>query len=232
MPGSAARRRRGSEPGRITNVRGSSPTPRGCPDAARALVCLPKEVPTTAEGLRSGDAAATQAKGGAQSCSRPPSGWRKGSEKDSLIQTGSAGDRRGAGHFMCVAPLEVAGPRGEKLLREDRDLTTRRSARRRLRAVPPVRAGPADRVTTATRPPRRRSARAWEASRGLAFDYGKPGDQTGPSTCSIRDGTADPGTPDEITEMVDAPTAAPWGCSRADGPRRLPPSTCARRCRT
>ena len=86
-------------------------------DAARALVsAFPKEASSSPG---EGDAAATQAKGWAQELFKTAERMAAGSEKDVLWIAQRGTDRdRGGNLFLCVAPLEVAGPMREKLLAE------------------------------------------------------------------------------------------------------------------
>jgi ATP-dependent DNA helicase DinG len=178
-------------------------------DAARALVsAFPKEVATSPG---EGDAAATQAKGWAQELFKTAERMAAGSEKDVLwvAQRSSGGDRnRGGNRYLCVAPLEVAGPMREKLLAEKTAIFT--SATLKLGGDFDAVASsfglrPADRVTPSAGNDDD-SDGAWEGlDVGSPFDYGQqailyvarhlpaPG----------RDGLTQAHL-DEITELVDA----------------------------
>ncbi len=135
-----------------------------------------------------------------------------GSEKDVLWIAQRGGDRnRGGSNYLCVAPLEVAGPMREKLLAEKTAIFT--SATLKLggdfdAVASSFGLSPADRVTTAGSPAADDDAPdgSWEGlDVGSPFDYGQqailyvarhlppPG----------RDGLTQSHL-DEITELVDA----------------------------
>ncbi len=87
-------------------------------DAARALVsAFPREQPTPGQ---SGDAASTQAKGWAQELFATSERMAAGSDKDVLwvAQRTSAPGSGPGPQYLCVAPLEVAGPMRDRLLAE------------------------------------------------------------------------------------------------------------------
>ena len=162
-------------------------------DAARALVsAFPKEASTSPG---EGDAAATQAKGWAQELFKTAERMAAGSEKDVLWIAQRGTDRnRGGNLFLCVAPLEVAGPMREKLLAEKTAIFT--SATLKL-------GGDFDAVATSfgLTPP---TASPRRVRRGTTTDRTAPGrgstwgrrsttasrrSSTWPGTCRLRAGT-------------------------------------------
>ena len=178
-------------------------------DAARALVsAFPKEASSSPG---EGDAAATQAKGWAQELFKTAERMAAGSEKDVLWIAQRGTDRnRGGNLFLCVAPLEVAGPMREKLLAEKTAIFT--SATLKLggdfdAVATSFGLSPANRVTRAGAPEDNDGPDGtWEGlDVGSPFDYGQqailyvakhlppPG----------RDGLTQAHL-DEITELVDA----------------------------
>ena len=178
-------------------------------DAARALVsAFPKEASSSPG---EGDAAATQAKGWAQELFKTAERMAAGSEKDVLWIAQRGTDRnRGGNLFLCVAPLEVAGPMREKLLAEKTAIFT--SATLKLggdfdAVATSFGLSPANRVTRAEGPEDNDGPDgSWEGlDVGSPFDYGQqailyvakhlpaPG----------RDGLTQAHL-DEITELVDA----------------------------
>ena len=178
-------------------------------DAARALVsAFPKEASSSPG---EGDAAATQAKGWAQELFKTAERMAAGSEKDVLWIAQRGTDRnRGGNLFLCVAPLEVAGPMREKLLAEKTAIFT--SATLKLggdfdAVATSFGLSPANRVTRAGAPEENDGPDGtWEGlDVGSPFDYGQqailyvarhlppPG----------RDGLTQAHL-DEITELVDA----------------------------
>ncbi len=178
-------------------------------DAARALVsAFPKEASSSPG---EGDAAATQAKGWAQELFKTAERMAAGSEKDVLWIAQRGTDRnRGGNLFLCVAPLEVAGPMREKLLAEKTAIFT--SATLKLggdfdAVATSFGLSPANRVTRADAPEDNDGPDGtWEGlDVGSPFDYGQqailyvakhlpaPG----------RDGLTQAHL-DEITELVDA----------------------------
>ncbi len=163
-------------------------------DAARALVsAFPKDSSTTSE--KGGDAAVTQARGWAQELFKTAERMAAGSEKDVLWI--SERDRNRGGNYLCVAPLEVAGPMREKLLAEKTVIFT--SATLKL-------GGDFDAVATSLGLSPADRGEDWQGvDVGSPFDYGQqailyvarhlppPG----------RDGLTQAHL-DEITELVDA----------------------------
>ena len=206
-------------------------------DAARALVsAFPKEASSSPG---EGDAAATQAKGWAQELFKTAERMAAGSEKDVLWIAERGTDRnRGGNLFLCVAPLEVAGPMREKLLTEKTAIFT--SATLKLggdfdAVATSFGLSPASRVTRADAPEDNDGPDGtWEGlDVGSPFDYGQQ------AILYVAKHLPPPGR-DGLTRRTSTrspswstpPTAAPWDCSRAGGPPRPPPSTSARRCRT
>ncbi len=177
-------------------------------DAARSLVsAFPKEAPAGGGGQP--DAASTQAKGWAQELFKTAERMAAGSEKDVLWvaeRSGGRADRASRSAYLCVAPLEVAGPMRERLLAEKTVVFT--SATLKLGGdFDPVAASlglsPRDRVGAGGG---ESTSRSWQGlDVGSPFDYGKqailyvarhlppPG----------RDGLTEAHL-QEITELVDA----------------------------
>ncbi len=168
-------------------------------DAARALVsAFPKDAATASASVMErggGDAAAIQAKGWAQELFKTAERMAAGSEKDVLWI--SERDRNRGGNYLCVAPLEVAGPMREKLLAEKTVVFT--SATLKL-------GGDFDAVATSLGLSPADRGEGWQGvDVGSPFDYGQqailyvarhlppPG----------RDGLTQAHL-DEITELVDA----------------------------
>jgi ATP-dependent DNA helicase DinG len=178
-------------------------------DAARALVsAFPKEASSSPG---EGDAAATQAKGWAQELFKTAERMAAGSEKDVLWIAQRGTDRnRGGNLFLCVAPLEVAGPMREKLLAEKTAIFT--SATLKLGGdfdaiATSFGLSPASRVTRADAPEDNHGPDGtWEGlDVGSPFDYGRqailyvakhlpPPGRVGLTQAHL----------DEITELVDA----------------------------
>ena len=177
-------------------------------DAARALVsAFPKEA--AAGGGGQPDAASVQAKGWAQELFKTAERMAAGSEKDVLwVAERSAGrnDRGSRNAYLCVAPLEVAGPMRERLLAEKTVVFT--SATLKLggdfdQVAASLGLSPKDRVSASGAEP---TSRTWQGlDVGSPFDYGKqailyvarhlpaPG-RDGLTEAHLR----------EITELVDA----------------------------
>ncbi len=177
-------------------------------DAARALVsAFPKEAPSGGGGQP--DAASVQAKGWAQELFKTSERMAAGSEKDVLWvaeRSGGRSDRGSRNAYLCVAPLEVAGPMREKLLAEKTVVFT--SATLKLggdfdQIAASLGLSPKDRVSAGGEEP---TARTWQGlDVGSPFDYGKqailyiakhlpPPGRDGLTEAHLR----------EITELVDA----------------------------
>ncbi len=188
-------------------------------DAARALVSAFPRDPGD-------DAGSTQAKGWAQEVFATAERMAAGSDKDVLwvAQRGSGPGERGGSRFLCVAPLEVAGPMRERLLAEKTVVFT--SATLKLGGDFDVVAGSfglraADRLPApgahdpagAGDPPDPQQAAAQTAhNRGWrGLDVGSPFDYTQQAILYVATHLPQPGRDgltqahlDEITELVDA----------------------------
>ncbi|MEO5652811.1 MAG: ATP-dependent DNA helicase [Marmoricola sp.] len=177
-------------------------------DAARALVsAFPKEASSGGGGQP--DAASVQAKGWTQELFKTAERMAAASDKDVLWvaeRSGGRNDRGSRNAYLCVAPLEVAGPMRDKLLAEKTVVFT--SATLKLggdfdAVAASLGLSPKDRVSASGAEP---TSRTWEGlDVGSPFDYGKqailyvarhlpPPGRDGLTEAHLR----------EITELVDA----------------------------
>ena len=186
-------------------------------DAARALVsAFPKDT--------GDDATSTQAKGWAQDLFVIADRMAAGSDRDVLWI--SERERNRGGSYLCVAPLDVAGPMREGLLGEKTAVFT--SATLKI-------GGDFETMATSLGLEVSQRGEVWEG-----IDVGSPFDYHRQAILYVARHLPAPGRDgltqahlDEITELVDAAAGAhARASSPAAGPPRPPPSTSARRCPT